>query len=158
MREFLQRRLAAPLMALLRQGVTPRELALCLALGTTIGLIPILGVSTALCALVALLLKLNTPAIQLVNYLLTPLQLILIIPQLRFGELLVNAPRFPITLESGLALLSHGVINAVQVLAIAIVHATLGWLVIAPPLAFVLYRALEPVLRHLRQTSMNGLR
>ena len=34
MREFLQRRLVAPLLALLRQGVTPRELALCVALGT----------------------------------------------------------------------------------------------------------------------------
>src|SRR5688572_9720678 len=151
MREVLQRRLADPLMTLLRQGVTPRELALCLALGTAIGLIPILGVSTALCALVALLLRLNMPAIQLVNYLLTPLQVVLIIPLLRFGEHLVGAPRFPITLESGLALLSQGVIDAIRILASAIAHATLGWLVVAPLLAFVLFRVLEPVLRHLRQ-------
>src|SRR6187399_1944856 len=102
MREFLQSRLADPLRTLLRQGVTPRELALCLALGTALGLIPILGVSTALCALGALVLRLNMPAIQLVNYLLTPLQLVLIIPLLRFGEYLVGAPRFPVTLESGL--------------------------------------------------------
>jgi len=151
MREFLQRRLVAPLMALLRQGVTPRELALCLALGTTIGLIPVLGVSTALCALVAMLLKLNMPAIQLVNYLLTPLQLVLIIPLLRFGEHLVGAPRFPVTLESGMALLSEGVIDAIRILATAIAHATLAWLVIAPLLTFVLFRGLEPVFRHLRQ-------
>jgi hypothetical protein len=151
MREFLHRRLLTPLLALLRQGVTPRELALCLALGTTIGLIPVLGVSTALCALVALALRLNMPAIQLVNYLLTPLQLILIIPLLRFGELLAGAPRFPVTLESGLALLSRGVIDAIRILATAIAHATLGWLVVAPLLAFLLYRGLEPVLRHLRR-------
>ncbi len=151
MSEFLQRRIIAPLVALLRQGVTPRELALCLALGTTIGLIPVLGVSTALCALAALLLKLNMPAIQLVNYLLTPLQLILITPLLRFGEWLVGAPPYPVTLESGLALLSNGVIDAVRILAVAIAHATFGWLVIAPLLAFALYRGLEPVLRHLRQ-------
>ena len=151
MREFLQRRLVTPLLALLRQGVTPRELALCLALGTTIGLIPVLGVSTALCAVVALALKLNMPAIQLVNYLLTPLQLILIIPLLRFGEHLVGAQPYPVTLESGLALLSNGVIDAIRILATAIAHATLGWAVLAPLLAFVLYRALEPVFRHLRQ-------
>jgi uncharacterized protein (DUF2062 family) len=150
MGDFLQRRFVVPLLALLKQGVTPGKLALSLALGTTIGLIPVLGVSTALCALAALILKLNMPAIQLVNYLLTPLQLVLIIPQLRFGELLLNAPRYPVTLESGLALLSHGAINAVQVLATAIVHATLGWLVLAPLLVFILYRGLEPVLRHLR--------
>ena len=149
MREFLQRRLTLPLLALLKQGVTPEKLALSLSLGTAIGLVPVLGISTALCALAAVVLKLNMPAVQLVNYLLTPLQLILIIPQLRFGELLANAPRFPITLEAGLALLSHGVINAVQILATAIVHATLGWIVLAPLLAFVLYRLLEPALRHL---------
>lgn len=149
MRDFLQRRLVVPLLVLLKEGVTPAKLALSISLGTAIALVPVLGVSTALCALAALALKLNMPAIQLVNYLLTPLQLILIIPQLRFGELLVNAPRFPITLEAGLALLSHGAINAIQVLSVAIFHATLGWIVLAPVLAFVLYRVLEPVFRHL---------
>jgi uncharacterized protein (DUF2062 family) len=149
MRDFLQRRLVAPLLALLRQGVSPRELALSLALGIVIGLVPILGVSTALCALVALALRLNMPAIQLVNYLLTPLQLLLIIPQLRFGEWVARAPRFPITLESGLALLSQGVLHAVQVLATAIAHATLGWILLAPLAAYLLFRILEPVLRHL---------
>jgi hypothetical protein len=149
MRDFLQRRLVQPLLALLKQGVTPRKLAASLALGIVIGLVPVLGVSTALCALAALALRLNMPAIQLVNYLLTPLQLLLIIPQLRFGEWLVQAPRFPITLESGLALLSKGVVSAVTVLATAIAHATLGWLVLAPLAAFVLFRILEPVFRHL---------
>ncbi|MEO8061110.1 MAG: DUF2062 domain-containing protein [Pseudomonadota bacterium] len=158
MRDFLQRRLVAPLLALLKQGVTPRQLALSLALGIVIGLVPVLGVSTALCALVALALRLNMPAIQLVNYLLTPLQLLLIIPLLRFGEWLAQAPKYPVTLESGLALLSHGLINAVTVLATAIVHATLGWLVLAPLAAFVLFRVLEPVLRHLTPAPRKGAR
>src|SRR5689334_17974687 len=100
MRDFLHRRLVAPLLAQLRQGVTPGELALSVSLGTALGLIPVLGVSTALCALAALCLKLNMPAIQIVNYLLTPLQLVLIIPQLRFGEMITSAPAFPVTLES----------------------------------------------------------
>ncbi len=149
LRDLLQRRLVTPLLALMRQGVTPGKLALSLSLGTAIGLIPILGISTVLCALVAVILRLNMPAIQLVNYLLTPLQLILLIPLLRFGELLVNAPRYPVTLESGLALLSHGAINAVQVLATAIAHATLGWIVLAPLVVLALYHILEPALRHL---------
>jgi uncharacterized protein (DUF2062 family) len=158
MRDFLQRRVIAPLAALLRQGVTPGKLALSVALGLVIGLIPIIGVSTALCALAALALRLNMPAIQLVNYLLTPLQLILIIPFLRFGEQLVNAPRFPVTLESGLALLSHGAINAITVLATAIIHATLGWIVLAPLLCYALYRILEPAFRHLTPAATRGTR
>lgn len=145
MRDFLHRRLGIPLLALLRQGVTPGKLALSVSLGVAIGLIPVLGVSTALCALAALCLRLNMPAIQIVNYLLTPLQLLLIIPLLRFGELLASAPGFPVTLESGLALLSHGVIHAVRILATAIVHAALGWIVLAPLLTLALYYTLKPV-------------
>jgi uncharacterized protein (DUF2062 family) len=158
MRDFLQRRLVAPLLALLKQGVTPRKLALSLALGIVIGLVPILGISTALCALAALALRLNMPAIQLVNYLLTPLQLLLIIPLLRFGEWLTRAPRFPITLEAGLALLSHGVINAIGILSTAIAHATLGWLVLAPLAALVSFKVLEPVLRHLTPAAFQEAR
>ena len=146
-RELLNRRLVVPLLALLRQGVTPHELALCVALGAVIGMIPILGVSTALCALVALAWRLNMPAIQLVNYLLTPAQLLLIIPFLRIGEQLTRAPRFPISLDAGLALLSHGVFDAVRVLAVAILHATLGWLALAPPIGWTIYRLTVPLLR-----------
>jgi uncharacterized protein (DUF2062 family) len=149
MRDFLQRRIVDPVLALLRQGVAPDELALCLALGISIGLVPVLGVSTVLCAGVALVLRLNMPAIQLVNYLLTPLQLLLIIPFLRFGEWLAQAPRFPITLDSGLTLLAQGVLNAISVLATAIVHATLGWIAIAPFAAFALYHLLRPLFRRL---------
>ena len=36
-----------------------------------------------------------------------------------------------------------------QVLATAIVHATLAWIVLAPVVALVLYHILEPTLRHL---------
>ena len=158
LRDFLQRRIVAPLLALLRQGVAPDRLALSLALGIAIGLVPVLGVSTALCALVALALRLNMPAIQLVNYLLTPLQLLLIIPFLRFGEWLTQSPRFPITLEAGLTLLSQGVVHAVTVLATAIVHATVGWLVLAPLAAFALYHTLHAVLRRLPYSTPQEVR
>jgi uncharacterized protein (DUF2062 family) len=154
MRAFLQRRLVDPLLVLLRQGVTPGRLAASVALGVGIGLVPVLGVSTALCALAALALRLNLPAIQLVNYLLTPLQLLLIIPQLRFGEWLAQAPPHPVTLESGLALLSQGILPAVRVLSTAIAHATLGWLVLAPPLTFLLYLILAGALRRIPLSSL----
>jgi uncharacterized protein (DUF2062 family) len=119
------------------------------ALGTIVSVIPVLGVSTVLCALLAIWLRLNMPAIQLVNYLLTPAQLLLIIPFLRLGEQLAGAPRYPVTLESGLALLSHGIFNAVHILWDAILHAAFGWLVLAPLAATVLYFVFRQVFRRL---------
>ena len=71
--------------AWLRQGISPRRLALTLALGFAIGCIPVFGVPTALCIVVALGLRLNVPAIQVANYAAMPLQVALIFPFVRLG-------------------------------------------------------------------------
>jgi len=69
----------------LRQGISPQRLALTLALGFAIGCIPVLGVTTALCVVVALGLRLNFPVIQAANWAAAPLQLVLIVPFVRLG-------------------------------------------------------------------------
>ena len=70
---------------LLKQGITPEKIALTVALGAFIGTIPMLGTTTILCTVVALALRLNLPAIQMVNGIVYPLQLILLIPFYRLG-------------------------------------------------------------------------
>ena len=95
---FLYRKLILPLADLLRQGITPEKIALSLAIGICLGVFPVLGSTTALCALAAIVFRLNLPAIQLVNYLVYPLQLALIIPFIRFGEVLFGAPHVSLSL------------------------------------------------------------
>ena len=65
--QWLRRKILDPLLALLRQGISPRRLALCVAIGIVVGNVPILGVSTLLCGALALLFRLNLPAMQLVQ-------------------------------------------------------------------------------------------
>ncbi|HEX7417248.1 MAG TPA: DUF2062 domain-containing protein [Steroidobacteraceae bacterium] len=143
---FVHRRIVEPILALLRQGISPEKLALSLAFGFGLGIFPVFGATTLLCAVAAVALRLNLPAIQLVNYLTSPVQLVLIIPFVRVGEHLVGAPPQPLTIKAGLALLAAGVLNAVSVLRGAIVHAMIGWLLIGPVVIYVLYRLLRPVL------------
>jgi uncharacterized protein (DUF2062 family) len=69
----------------LRQGISPQRLALTLALGFAIGCLPMVGIPTALCMLVALGLRLNVPAMQAANYAAMPLQVALIFPFVRLG-------------------------------------------------------------------------
>jgi uncharacterized protein (DUF2062 family) len=143
---WVRRRILDPILALLRQGITPDRLALSLAFGLGVGIFPVLGVSTIACTVAALALRLNLPAIQLVNYLASPVQLVLIIPFVRVGEAVVGAPPQPLTVSAGLELLAAGVLNAVIVLWDAIVHAAIGWAVIGPFLIYLLYRAFRPLL------------
>jgi uncharacterized protein (DUF2062 family) len=145
-KDFLKRRLVAPVLELLRQGVTPEKIALSLAFGCGFGIFPVLGVSTILCTLVAIVLRLNLPAIQLVNWLAGPLQLALIIPFVRVGEHLLRVPPQPLSISEGFALMAQGVLHSVIVLWDAIVHAALGWSVIGPFLIYALYRIFKPLL------------
>jgi uncharacterized protein (DUF2062 family) len=121
-------------LGLLRQGLAPRDLALCLALGAGIGMFPVLGVSTPALTVIALWRRLNLAAIQLVSWLIAPLQLAMIIPFMRIGEKLLGAPPQPLTIEAGMEILGEGV------------HAAAGWMLIGPAGIYVLYRLLTPVL------------
>ena len=143
---FFRRRLLDPLWALLRQGLSARELALCIALGVGIGLFPVLGVSTPALTLIALWRRLNLAAIQLVSWSIGPLQLVLIIPFMRLGEWVMGAAPQPLTITAGLDILSQGVLHAIVTLWDAIIHASIGWILLGPIGIYVLYRTLVPVL------------
>jgi hypothetical protein len=67
MRRFWTQRVAEPVMALLRQGLTPEGLALSLAFGIAAGLFPVIGATTILGLLFGTVLRLNLPALQLAN-------------------------------------------------------------------------------------------
>lgn len=157
---FIQSRVVEPLRALLTQGVSPRRLALCVAIGIVVGNIPILGVSTALCAAIALVFRLNLPAIQLAQAAMAPTQLILIIPFARLGERITHAPTEPLSLHATLASfgsLANGAGYATAVLRDAMMHAGIAWLLVAPAAVFLLYVLLAPIfVRAAGGTSARG--
>jgi uncharacterized protein (DUF2062 family) len=146
LKNWLYRWLLEPLLALLRQGISPQRLALCVAIAVVVGNIPILGVSTILCAFIALIFRLNLPAIQLVQAAMAPTQLLLIIPFVRLGEWIVRAPPQLVSIKAALALMSQGgVWQAVVVLRDAIFHAGLAWALTAPFCVYLIHRLLTPV-------------
>lgn len=62
----------------LRQGVSPEKIAMSVTIGGVLGIFPIPGLATAMCAFFAVLLRLNHIVIQTVNYLSYPIQLLLL--------------------------------------------------------------------------------
>lgn len=142
---FLHRRVVRPILALLLQGITPEKIALSIAFGLVLGVFPALGWTTLLCLFVALRLRLNVPAMQLVNYLVYPLQLMLLVPFIRAGEVLFRAPRLPLSLPQILAMIQDGVWLAIKALWVATFHAITAWLLIAPLAIYLMYRLLASV-------------
>ena len=145
-----RRRLVAPLLALLRQGLAPEKLALTVALGVAAGLVPILGAITTVAGLLALRLRLNMAAIQLVSHMMTPLQLILFVPLLRQGaRLLGNAQEQALSLDQVRQLFAQDWRAALHLLWRAELGAMVLWLAASVPLATVLYFALLPLFRRM---------
>jgi uncharacterized protein (DUF2062 family) len=138
----------APILLQLKQGITPQQVALTLALGAVLGIFPILGASTPLCLLAGVWLRLNQPLIQLVNYLVYPVQLLLLIPFYRAGERLFGAEPVPIVNVPDLVarfgadpwqfLVDYGLVG---------LYGIAVWCLVAPALVALGYWLLKPTLR-----------
>jgi uncharacterized protein (DUF2062 family) len=138
-KKFWQERVVALILAQFTQGFTPQKIALTLALGMVLGIFPILGATTALCALAGLRLKLNQPVIQLVNWLVSPLQLALILVFARIGEWLLHAPRVSFSLPVMFREFHESPARFFHDFGMTGVRAILAWLLIAPVAALLLY-------------------
>jgi uncharacterized protein (DUF2062 family) len=153
MRGFLQRRLVRPIVDLLTQGISPEKIALSIAFGLVLGVFPALGWTTVLCLVVALRLRLNVAAMQLVNLLVYPLQLALLVPFIRAGEVLFRAPRLVISPPQILAMVRADVWHAITALWVATMHAIVAWTLIAPAAVYLIYKILSPILTRLSRAS-----
>ena len=135
----------------LRQGISPRRLALTLSLGFVMGCIPVVGLPTALCAVIALAFGLNQPAMQAANYLAMPFQVALIVPLLRLGAKLLPfaappAVNLNVLTHSPLQLLAHSPRLVLQVGGMA-GQALCAWLLLAIPVVVLLTPVLTVLLR-----------
>ena len=147
---WLRRRVVQPFLNLLKQGLAPEQLALTVALGAIIGLIPSWGVTTPLAAFAALRLRLNVAALQLVGHLMSPLQLLILLPALRQGAILMGSvDARGLTFGRIKYLFSHDWRGALSLLWRAQVGALALWALAAGPLAVGLYYGLRPVFRKL---------
>ena len=141
-----QRRVADPVKALLLQGVTPERIALSMSVGAVVGVFPVLGTTTVLCTVVALACRLNLVAIQIVNWVVYPLQIALLIPFFRAGEWLFRAPPLSLTPPQLVTMFRDDFRGSIVALWDTTWHAAVAWMAIALPLTLALHLLLRALL------------
>jgi uncharacterized protein (DUF2062 family) len=124
----------------LGSGISPQKLALTLALGATLGIIPALWGATLLCVGVALLFRLNQAAIQIINYLVYPLQLALLVPYYRLGGVLFSR-------RAGPSLVPASSSSLPSEFGAATLKAFCAWGLTAPVITLLVYCISLPLLR-----------
>ena len=136
---FIERSLIVPLTNFLKQGLSPKKLALCVACGVSLGIFPVIGTTTLLCLLAALVFRLNIPAIQLINYFVSPLQFLLFIPFIRLGEFIFLQKQFPLDIFQILTLLNTNFFQGIHALWWITIHSIVAWITVGPLLGVFLY-------------------
>jgi uncharacterized protein (DUF2062 family) len=142
---WFRRRLILPLFEVLKSGATPEGIALSLAFGFTGGVFPVPTVTTLACIVLAWLFRLNFPAVQITNLLMTPLNLATFIPFIRGGEWLFGVER----VELSLAFFRSEPLAAIGVFWKSLLIGCLCWLVFLPCATALLYVVLKPIVRRL---------
>ncbi|XP_060964525.1 uncharacterized protein LOC115705711 isoform X2 [Cannabis sativa] len=140
---WLHKKIVDPLIQILRRGAEPKLLAFSAALGITLGLFPICGVTVFLCGLAIALLGSHCHAatVMLANFVATPIELSLVVPFLRFGEFISGGSHFPLTSDAFRKVLTGKASNEVL---LSIAHALLGWLIASPFIMGILYLIFLP--------------
>lgn len=124
---------------MLRQGLSPRELALAVASGTTLSLFPVPGTTTVLNLAIAKMSGLNLAVSQAANWLASPLQVILLVPFMKAGAWMLGIDASALSPEAIGRMATEGVLPLVGDLGILVLAGAAAWAVIAAPLFLVVY-------------------
>jgi uncharacterized protein (DUF2062 family) len=138
---------------LLQEGMSVKKISLSIALGIALGIFPVLGTTTILCAIAAFVFRLNLPAIQVVNYVVYPLQLILLAPFYGAGSWLFQGRSLPLIQENVIDLLKNDFWGNMVNLWDLTLYAAFAWLIISPFLILLLYGLLKPAVRRFTITG-----
>ncbi len=147
--DWLSRKVRDPLVRELRQGSSPEGLASSVAVGTAIGILPFLGLTTMACAAAGFLLRLNHAGLQIANLLTYPLQVALLVPFVRLGERLSGSAPMPLAPTEIVSRFSESPSAFLAEFGMAGVHGLIGWAVIVPASCWLLRRSLLPLFRRL---------
>lgn len=134
---------------LLISGNTPHQLSLAITLGMIVGVFPFIGVTTILLTIVALTLDLNVIIIQLANYVVYPLQLLLYFPFIKMGKFLGNRPA--ISPAQVFERMKKDWISGIGELWDIHLWAILSWALVAIPVSYLIYRILKESIEKIRE-------
>ena len=153
---FIKRRIVDPIVGLLRQGVTPEKVGLGLACGIVIGTFPVIGATTVLCTIAAVILRLNLPAVQLVNYLVYPLQFALLIPFFQLGNWLFGMDPLSISGQDLVDLFKADFWGTIRQFWDMTLRAIAAWALVSLPAVALLYYTLTPLLKKLKFSRVSA--
>lgn len=124
---------------LMAEGTSPQKLSMTIAIGIILGLFPLIGATSLLCLGASFALGLNKVFIQMVNYLVYPVQLVLFIPLIKAGNQVFNFSGSTVDYQNLFHIFKTDTLAAMGEFGYLLLSAILLWLILALPLSVLLY-------------------
>lgn len=140
-------RVVNPFLEYLQQDTHPAVLSRSATLGFILGLCPIVGVSAGVCLLACFLFRssLHAPMALLFNFVAMPIELLLIVPFMRFGEFVLRVPPVHVIPKHFSDLTHPG--EALRGLG----HALVGWVLVSAVIMWPIATLLTPAFACLKK-------
>lgn len=129
--------------ALLKEGLTPKQLALSIVISILVSVFPVFGISTIVLTALAVPLKLNLPIMIAVSYVAEFLKALLILPFIKVGGLIFGADHSLLTYDAIKASYDESFWITLKDLSYELVCGFVGWALLAVPVAIALYFVLK---------------
>jgi uncharacterized protein (DUF2062 family) len=136
---WIKNKIVEPIKRALKNGISHKRLAVSLALGITIGLIPFYGLTTILVGAVAVALRLDFVIMQAIHYVVHPIQIALFIPFFKAGNVLFPLSNVNLTFKEYVAYFKSDFWLAFSDLWKLNLSAIVVWAILAIPLSYILY-------------------
>ncbi|MEP5341371.1 MAG: DUF2062 domain-containing protein [Algibacter sp.] len=142
---------------LLKQGLTPKQLALSLVVSTLVSIFPIFGISTIALTCIALPFRLNLPIMIAFSYVIEPLKLVVLIPFINIGARVFGTEHTLLTFEAIKTSYETDFWSTAKELSYELLCGTVGWILTAIPLGIILYFLLKVILTYFDKLKTNRL-
>ena len=151
---FLKKKVTDPLINFLRQGLTPELVSRTVASGLLVGTIPIPGTSTLLCTALSLGFRMNLALIQLVNYLVFPLQILLFVPFYTIASKISGKVVFLNVAEISSQFAGNNWQSTSIDLLWLVGTSVLVWMLIMFPISLMVYFIVKPILKRFARRAV----
>lgn len=128
-----------------KEGLTPEKLAFSITIGLVAGLFPVIGATTLISLLLAMLFRQNLLIVQSVQWIVAVIQILLIIPFMQMGAYILSDHSVHISMQQISLAFQPGIVSGIKTVGILHLYAILTWTLLAIPGGTVSYLAFRTV-------------
>lgn len=153
-RKQFSSRVLIPLSNIRKQEFSSETLALSVSIGIIGGAFPVFGFATYICLILTLIFKQNIIIVQVANWLVYPLQFILLIPFMKLGNSIITGSELTITMNQVVIAFQSGLLTGIREIGIISLYAIIAWAAFAIPSLFVLYLLFLVLFKNLKRIRL----